>query len=82
MAVYHNSVNTAEVTSSNTSNETLNSFLATAKRDTSILRAPESSVLLATEIGKKLFDLLLKAVEDLDITCSLADLCMDSLGGN
>lgn len=79
MAVYHNSVNTAEVASSKASNETLNTFLVTAKRDSSILKAPESSILLANEIGKKLFDLLLKAVEDLDITRSLADLGMDSL---
>lgn len=35
--------------------------------------------MLANEIGKKLFDLLLEAVEDLDITRSLADISMDSL---
>ena len=79
MAAYHNSVHTAEASGSTSSNEVLKSFLATAKSDPFILKNPESSILLAKEIGKKLFDFLLKPGEDLDISRSLADMGMDSL---
>ncbi len=79
MAAYHNSVNTADAASSTASNDSLKSFLATARGDPSILKAPESSALLANEIGKKLFDFLLLPEEDLDTSRSLADVGMDSL---
>jgi aryl carrier-like protein len=78
MAVYHNSVNAANAPSTASSN-VLNSFLATARGDASILKAPESSTILANEIGKKLFDFLLKPEEDLDLTRPLAEIGMDSL---
>ncbi|KAL6230629.1 polyketide synthase dehydratase-domain-containing protein [Aspergillus navahoensis] len=57
------------------------SFLARAKKDTSILSIEESVNFLAQEIGKKLFVFLLKSPENLDTSVSLAPLGMDSLVG-
>ena len=44
-----------------------------------MLKLPETAKLLATEIGKKLFDLLLKPHENLNIALPLLDLGLDSL---
>ncbi|KAI0900051.1 fatty acid synthase S-acetyltransferase [Annulohypoxylon nitens] len=77
MAAYHNASNGGGDAAS--SNETLKTFLATVKADPSLLKAAESSKTLALEIGKKLFDLLLKPQEDLNTSLSLVDLGLDSL---
>ncbi|KAI2465872.1 fatty acid synthase S-acetyltransferase [Annulohypoxylon bovei var. microspora] len=77
MAAYHNtSSGSADAA---TSNETLKTFLTSVKADPSQLKAAESSKTLALEIGKKLFDLLLKPQEDLNTSLSLVDLGLDSL---
>ncbi|KAH8889179.1 hypothetical protein GQ53DRAFT_870139 [Thozetella sp. PMI_491] len=78
MAVFHNSgVSVGELASG--SNDTLKTFLAKARSDAALLHGPESANILAQEIGKKLFTLLLKSEEDLKTSCSLSDLGMDSL---
>ncbi|XDG09180.1 hypothetical protein ABKA04_008795 [Annulohypoxylon sp. FPYF3050] len=77
MAAYHNASSGGGDAAS--SNETLKTFLATVKADPSLLKAAESSKTLALEIGKKLFDLLLKPQEDLNTSLSLVDLGLDSL---
>jgi len=44
-------------------------FLATATSDPSILHSPAPAMaFLATKIGKKLFDLLFKLAEELDVS--------------
>nr|ALQ32960.1 putative polyketide synthase [Fusarium scirpi] len=78
MAVYHNNGEATEA-STGPSHDELKSFIAKAKQDPSILKQPESSRLLAQEIGKKVFSLLLKPVEDLQTASSLSELGMDSL---
>ncbi|KAH8805416.1 hypothetical protein F5884DRAFT_846143 [Xylogone sp. PMI_703] len=76
MAVYHN---VSSGSSSSGSNDGLHSFLATAKNNPTILRSPETAPLIAREIGKQLFSLLLKADEQVNISLSLAELGMDSM---
>lgn len=77
MAAYHNAATGGADAAA--SNETLKTFLATVKEDPAVLKAPESSKLLALEIGRKLFDLLLKPQEDLNTSWPLVDLGLDSL---
>lgn len=77
MASYHN--HTEVSSASSDSDDNLKAFITTAKGDASLLGQPESVQLLATEIGKKIFNLLLKPEEDLQTDCSLSDLGMDSL---
>ncbi|OTA56526.1 fatty acid synthase S-acetyltransferase [Hypoxylon sp. EC38] len=77
MAAYHNAVGGS--TDATTSNEVLKTFLASVKADPSLLKTAESSKILALEIGKKLFDLLLKPQEDLNTSWPLVDLGLDSL---
>jgi hypothetical protein len=66
MAVYHNASTASAGAGTTKPNEVLKTFLAGAKADPSVLKAPESASILALEIGKKLFDLLLKPHEDLN----------------
>ncbi|KAF3480301.1 polyketide synthase [Arthroderma uncinatum] len=80
MAAYHNS-SKVSVGTSGSNSDNLKSFLAQAKKDTSILSSEEAITFLAQEIGKKLFVFLLKLPEDLDTSASLAQLGMDSLVG-
>ncbi|RYO74620.1 hypothetical protein DL764_010773 [Monosporascus ibericus] len=76
MAVYHNAASgTAGATASN---EALKAFLISAKADPSVLKTAEAANLLAVEIGKKLFDLLLKQHEELNTSWPLVDLGLDS----
>ncbi|KAF5239311.1 hypothetical protein FANTH_10014 [Fusarium anthophilum] len=77
MAVYHNIGSAGG--EAEASNDSLKSFLVTAKSDSAILRAPETAKFLALEIGKKLFNLLLKPQEDLNTSMPLVDLGLDSL---
>ncbi|KAF1990145.1 hypothetical protein K402DRAFT_371161 [Aulographum hederae CBS 113979] len=79
MAVYHNTLTSSTTSSSAGSNDALKTFLNSAKTDPALLTAPSTATFLAREIGKKLFDFLLKSEEDLDTSLSLADLGMDSL---
>lgn len=80
MAVYHNSSKTARDDSGpNTDN--LKAFLARARSDTSLLKAPDTAAFLAKEVGRKLFSFLLKPEEDLNTSVPLSQLGMDSLVG-
>jgi acyl carrier protein len=77
MAAYHNDAGTIfELT---TSRDKLKSFIIAANTDPSVIYSPETSSLLATEIGKKLFSFLLKTEDKLNTQLSLSDLGMDSL---
>lgn len=77
MAAYHNSSSSAAGTAA--SSDGLKAFVTGAMADTSILEAADTAGLLAVEIGKKLFDLLLKPHEDLNTSWPLVDLGLDSL---
>ena len=78
MAAYHNATPGGGADAA-ASNETLKLYLASAKADPSLLKSAEAAKLLAVEIGKKLFDLLLRPQEDLNTSWPLVDLGLDSL---
>lgn len=82
MAFYHalSSTTSAATSTSTDADAVLTTFLMQAKSDPALLPEPSSSTLLAHEIGKKVFDLLLKGDgADVDINVSLLDLGIDSL---
>lgn len=85
MAIYHNesgaSGSSGDGSSSGgSSNETLKSYLASARADTSLLKTPEAANVLAVEIGRKLFDLLLTPEEEeVNTSLPLVDLGLDSI---
>ncbi|KKY31144.1 putative polyketide synthase [Diaporthe ampelina] len=58
----------------------LQTFLAQARANTAVLRAPDSAGVLSREIGRRLFSLLLKAdQEEAEISLGLGDLGLDSM---
>ncbi|SMQ54923.1 unnamed protein product [Zymoseptoria tritici ST99CH_3D7] len=77
MAAYHNLA--ADNAAAGPSAETLKSHLALAKSDPSLLKSPETASLFAEEIGKKLFDMLLRPYDELNTASPLTDLGLDSL---
>ena len=77
MAVYHNMGSGSSRAS--TTADGLRVFLATAKKDPSLLRSKATAELLAVEIGKKLFNLVLAKDAEVDITMRTADIGLDSL---
>ena len=79
MAVYHNtsSIDTDPAAST----ASLKIYIASAKADMSILESGDAASFFATEIGKKLFQLLMQPEEELNTSLSLADLGLDSLVG-
>lgn len=80
MAIYHNDRYPVGIDDTAGAKESiLYKFLADARADPAILRAPETPALLAREIGKKLFTILLKPEQALDITLSLIELGLDSM---
>lgn len=79
MAIYHE--NTFQPSNASAFSSSLRTFVASTKSYPSILKSPEASSFFANEIGKKLFQLLLKPVEDLITEMLLADLGVDSLLG-
>lgn len=80
MAVYHNKGHGGNAAGAGeSSSQALKAALARARGDMSALSSPEFEDFLAMEIGKKLFDLLLKPYEELDMDRSLVDLGLDSL---
>ncbi|KAL4957422.1 polyketide synthase [Aspergillus filifer] len=83
MAIYHNSSSSLSSTSDTSSSSTdiLKTYLASVRADPSILKSPTSgaSSFFATEIGKRLFRLLLKDERDLNTSLALSDLGLDSL---
>ena len=79
MAIYHNTAGGNVDTAA--SSASLQSYIASAKADISILKTVDAAAFFASEIGKSLFALLLKPEEDLNTSLSLVDLGMDSLVG-
>ena len=79
MAIYQNTAGGNNDTAA--SSASLKSFVASARADISILKAEDAPAFVASEIGKRLFALLLKPEEDLNTSLSLVDLDMDSLLG-
>lgn len=77
MAVYQN-INTGESAAGGSSG-ILRSFLADVRHDAARLKAAETPAVLAQEIGKKLFELVLRPEEEINTSAGLADLGMDSL---
>ena len=61
------------------SNQALKALLFDVRADHSILKSAKSEEFLATEVGKKLFDQLLKPYDEIDTSRSLVDLGLDSL---
>ncbi|EFQ96996.1 fatty acid synthase S-acetyltransferase [Nannizzia gypsea CBS 118893] len=76
MASYHNN---STISAAAASTDTLKSYLNSAQADPSILKSSEAARLFAVEIGKKLFDLLLKPQDELNTSWPLLDLGLDSL---
>ena len=80
MAIYHNTTGSGKV-DDGTSSASLKSYIASTTADPSILKTGEAASFFAREIGKRLFTLLLKPEEELDVSLSLVSLGMDSLVG-
>ncbi|GFF30384.1 hypothetical protein IFM61606_10528 [Aspergillus udagawae] len=78
LAAYHNTGGGAGQASSSAT-DGLRAFLGAVKKDLSALQPPETAELLATEIGKKLFSLLLLGNQEVDIKLSTVDMGQDSL---
>lgn len=66
-------------TSASSSSNDLQTFLSRAKTDAALLSHTDSAHFLALEIGKKVFNFLLKPEEHLQTSCTLAELGLDSL---
>ena len=79
MAAYHIGTGAGTGADGAASTETLKSYLASVKGDPTLLKTSETAKLFAVEIGKKLFDLLLKPQEELNTNAPLVDLGLDSL---
>ncbi|RDW64324.1 type I polyketide synthase [Aspergillus mulundensis] len=86
MAVYHNlhqsaNMDTSSSTPTTADDRILDNFLHQVKHQPDILRQPESTDLLSKEIGKTLFNYMLRDHSDLDIDVPLTSLGVDSLLG-
>ncbi|KAI1764150.1 fatty acid synthase S-acetyltransferase [Hypoxylon sp. FL1150] len=81
MAIYHNYKQDGSGAASGSSgaNEELKNLLVASRDDSSVLKTADAARLLAVEIGRKLFDLLLKPHDNLNIALPLIDLGLDSL---
>ncbi|RYC60269.1 hypothetical protein CHU98_g5945 [Xylaria longipes] len=58
---------------------TLRIFLTRAKEDPAVFREPKTATLLAREIGKKLFSILLKPDDEPSVTSALTEIGFDSM---
>ncbi|PVI02966.1 KR-domain-containing protein [Periconia macrospinosa] len=83
MTIYHNDSSAAASSTAITADTsaTLQKFISAAKAKPSKLKSNEATTLFATEIERKLFQLLLKPDDHLNTDMSLVDLGMDSLVG-
>lgn len=78
MAVYHNVG--SQSNKSVSANDGLRAFMKSIKSDPNTLKSADSVTFLATEIGKKLFSLLLKSEDDgINVKMNTADIGLDSL---
>lgn len=78
MAIFHNT-GAHGASPADSMNDGLKSFIVAAKLDAALLADTQSAHFLASEIGRKVFSLLLRPEEDLVTWCSLSELGMDSL---
>ena len=78
MGIYHNLKNTNTVDHS-TGDNPLKQFLLRCAEDPDLLAEQDSEYLLAQEIGLKVFSLMLKDAEDVDIDMTLGAIGVDSL---
>jgi len=78
MSIYQN-LETVHVSVGGAANEGLKLFLGNSAINPSVLREKAGVDFLAREIGLKLFNLMLKPEEDLDISASLSAIGVDSL---
>ena len=81
MTIYHNDSNTDSSTEISSSSSRLKAYIANAKSDPDVLKGGEATSFFAHEIGKRLFGLLLKSEEEVNVGLPLVDLGMDSLVG-
>jgi acyl carrier protein len=82
LAIGHNRYSNQETSKSISTNNELKQFLATTAADPELLKNKNSSAFLARQIALKVFDLVLRPVEeseDIDISVSVHDLGLDSL---
>lgn len=79
MAAYHNAGVDGGGADAAASNEALKVFMASVKDDPVVLKTVAAAKVLAAEIGRKLFDLLLKPQEELRTVLPLVDLGLGSL---
>ena len=78
MGIYHNIKNTNTVDRSASDNQ-LKQFLLRCEEDPDLLAEDDSECLLANEIGLKVFSLMLKDADDMDIEMTLSAIGLDSL---
>nr|APX44011.1 polyketide synthase [Pestalotiopsis microspora] len=77
MASYHNG--TSAGSGGKTASNELGDFLAAARTDAELLKTSAAAQLLATEIGHKVLELLIKPEEDLNLQIGLTSMGLDSL---
>ena len=77
MAIYHN--DSGSIAGTAVTSDDLKGYLAKARVEPTILKAPAAGSYFAHEIGRRLFGLLLKDDRDLDTSMALADMGLDSL---
>ena len=78
MGIYHNIKNTNTVDHSASDNQ-LKQFLLRCAEDPDLLAEKDSADLLANEIGLKVFSLMMKDADDMDIEMTLSAIGVDSL---
>lgn len=78
MGIYHNIKNTNTVDHSASDNQ-LKQFLLRCAEDPDLLAENDSEYLLAQEIGVKVFSLMLKDADDMDVEMTLTAVGVDSL---
>lgn len=67
--------------SDSSSNDELIRFIRDARSNISLLQSPETPVYLGTEMGRALFDLIMRADEVVNVEAPLASIGLDSLVG-
>ncbi|KAH8728017.1 hypothetical protein GQ44DRAFT_757464 [Phaeosphaeriaceae sp. PMI808] len=79
MTYYHNLGRGSSKAASGSAADALRIFIASVKKDPTLLGSKETADFLAAEIGKKLFNLVLAGDQEVDITMRTADIGLDSL---
>ncbi|KAK6853866.1 polyketide synthase [Apiospora arundinis] len=79
LAAYRNKGRSCTAVASSSSDDGLRNLLVKAKDNPELFSAPETAEVLAREIGKKLFSLILKPNQEPNIALGLTELGLDSL---